>query len=1401
MNMKQSILFKSWLSLLTLMLPQIASAYDFMANNIAYNIVSAANNSVEVAPKTSSSAGSDGSVNYSGNVVINESVYYSGKNYTVVGIGESAFKNSFISSIKLPQTLTYIKKEAFSTCFDLTELSIPASVTQIGTSCFWMCPDLNKVYTYATTPPTCSGTNVFSYMQYNDATLYVPYGCISKYQSAYGWKDFPNFEEMAPSINGHEYVDLQLPSGNLWATTNYGATSPYSYGSYVEWSSNDVITSSWGNEWCTPTINDIKELINNCQWTWTTQNGTKGYLVKGINGNTIFLPAAGIKMGSVMNAGSWCYYWSSTPESSSMTYILLSTASSVWYGSQNTMASLPIRPIYKQTPSVVLATGISLNKSELNLEIGETETLVATVSPSNVTNGNVTWSSSNSSIATVNQNGLVTAKAVGTATISANTTDGTNLSTTCAVNVASETVLSTSITLNKSEMSLEVGDTETLVATVTPSNVTNGSVTWSSSNTGVATVDQNGKVLAKAAGTADITATTNDGTNLTATCQVTVISPPSIVENTITIGNGTVQDETVPIYNWQMGSYVGSECLYVKDQLADLKAGDKITSIAFYLVSGNAKGGNFNVRMKNTSISSLKNNADAHDTSCIEVNYNDQVNGNVTLEPYSGGQWINFPLSTPFVYNGENIIVDIRNTTPGTRSGWCYFATTTYNGVRRSLVWNIANSEDPHADGFNSGGIFGYNNTSNLPNIKITYATCVLATGISLNKPSMSLAVGDTETLVATVTPSNVTNGSVTWSSSAPSIATVDVNGKVTAVAVGTATITATTTDGSNLSASCEYTVKAAGEMPYSFMEEGIAYNINTGTQTLVITYTDKTDTYANNYLGLTAANIPATVSHEGVNYVVIGIAEHAFRNCKTLTSVSLPTTLASVNTYAFGGCEALESMTVASGNPIYDSRNNCNAIIEKSTNRLIAGCKTTVIPEDVTAIGTFAFYEHNGLETIKIPSSVTVIERSAFNHILGLKHIVVPNSVVTLEPYVFSQCYGLEEVTIGSGVTSIGMGLLYGCAAVTSLTSYIKDPTIVAMGTNVFKNMDYENCVLHVPAGTVDTYKIADQWKDFLNIVPMKYGDVNGDGHVSSVDITALYNYLLNGDNSELVNGDVDGDGHISSVDVTAVYNVLLGLTQSENEFTVNGVTFKMVPVQGGTFMMGATADEFYYDWEVPRHQVTLNSFSIGQTEVTQELWQAVMGSNMSYFTGDDNLPVDNVSWYDCQEFISKLNQITGKNFRLPTDAEWEYAARGGKNSQGFEYAGSSNIDDVAWYYNNSSLRSHPVATKQPNELGIYDMCGNMYEWCQDWFSSYSADAQTNPTGPVSGTNRVTRGGCWHDFDWDCRVSHRYRGMPDSHDQYCGFRLALQLLFIKKQDLILEIIYVVIHSHFCQST
>ena len=226
---------------------------------------------------------------------------------------------------------------------------------------------------------------------------------------------------------------------------------------------------------------------------------------------------------------------------------------------------------------------------------------------------------------------------------------------------------------------------------------------------------------------------------------------------------------------------------------------------------------------------------------------------------------------------------------------------------------------------------------------------------------------------------------------------------------------------------------------------------------------------------------------------------------------------------------------------------------------------------------------------------------------------------------------------------------------------------------------------------------------------------------------------------------------------------------------FVVEGVSFDMVEVRGGTFRMGATSEQGSdaESDEKPVHSVTLSSYYIGKTEVTQALWKAVMGSNPSEFKGDD-LPVERVSWYDCQEFIRELNALTGQNFRLPTEAEWEFACRGGNNSRGYKYSGSNYIDNVAWYCLNSGEKTHPVASKLPNELGIYDMSGNVDEWCSDWYGGYTSGAQTNPKGPYDGSDRVYRGGSWHFIVRFCRSSVRDFNFPANRYGGLGLRLAL---------------------------
>ncbi len=242
--------------------------------------------------------------------------------------------------------------------------------------------------------------------------------------------------------------------------------------------------------------------------------------------------------------------------------------------------------------------------------------------------------------------------------------------------------------------------------------------------------------------------------------------------------------------------------------------------------------------------------------------------------------------------------------------------------------------------------------------------------------------------------------------------------------------------------------------------------------------------------------------------------------------------------------------------------------------------------------------------------------------------------------------------------------------------------------------------------------------------------------------------------------------------------------VVMDEKTFTVKGhgktVTFKMKLVKAGTFQMGSTTG---YDNEKPVHSVTLTKdYYMGETEVTQALWYAVMGQSPtsdgskweSKFGKGDNYPAYNISYEDSKQFLTKLNQMTGQTFRFPTEAEWEFAAKGGTKSKGYMYAGSNTIDDVAWYEKNSGDKTHVVAGKNANELGLYDMSGNVWEWCYDWYGSYSSSAQTNPTGAVSSSRRVDRGGSWRGYATFCRAAFRYSDGPSIHGSTLGLRLAL---------------------------
>ncbi|MEZ4825768.1 MAG: formylglycine-generating enzyme family protein [Bacteroidia bacterium] len=238
--------------------------------------------------------------------------------------------------------------------------------------------------------------------------------------------------------------------------------------------------------------------------------------------------------------------------------------------------------------------------------------------------------------------------------------------------------------------------------------------------------------------------------------------------------------------------------------------------------------------------------------------------------------------------------------------------------------------------------------------------------------------------------------------------------------------------------------------------------------------------------------------------------------------------------------------------------------------------------------------------------------------------------------------------------------------------------------------------------------------------------------------------------------------------------------MTISLTEYEKNLPHHEMIFVEGGEFYMGGN-DVDAHDSEKPVHKVRLTSFYMGKYPVTQALWHTVMETNPSDFK-EENHPVEQVSWNDTQTFLQNLNKKARKIYRLPTEAEWEFAARGGIYSQGYLYAGSDKLKDVGWYRENSENKTHPVGQKLSNELSLFDMSGNVWEWCSDWYSREyyqkcaERDVVENPIGSYSGVYRVRRGGCCLSHPQICRIGFRNYTSPGIHDDSLGFRLALSI-------------------------
>ena len=389
--------------------------------------------------------------------------------------------------------------------------------------------------------------------------------------------------------------------------------------------------------------------------------------------------------------------------------------------------------------------------------------------------------------------------------------------------------------------------------------------------------------------------------------------------------------------------------------------------------------------------------------------------------------------------------------------------------------------------------------------------------------------------------------------------------------------------------------------------------------------------------------------------------------------------------------------------------------------------------------------------------------------------------------------CWGTDDnPTIDDSHTVDGGGAGAFISNITGLTGsttyYVRAYATSSAGTAYGETKTFKTTEYIFP--TVTTSEV-----DYISATTAKCGGVVTEGDFTVTARGVCWNTADNPtiDDSHTVDGGGAGSftSNITGLTENTTYYVrayatssagtVYGETKTFETFktilslTVNGVSFEMVYVEGGSFDMGATTEqgsEADSD-EYPVHSVTLSDYYIGKYEVTQELWKAVMGSNPSEFIGAQK-PVECVSWNDCQEFVSRLNILTGATFRIPTEAEREYAARGGKKSRHYKYSGSNNIFGVAWHDGNSGGETHEVGTKTANELGIYDMSGNVREWCSDWYGDYSAGSQTNPQGPSSGSYRVHRGGSWGDIAGRCRVSNRDGGGPSNSSFSRGLRLVL---------------------------
>ena len=1042
---------------------------------------------------------------------------------------------------------------------------------------------------------------------------------------------------------------------------------------------------------------------------------------------------------------------------------------------QNVSATchITVRPILPQS--------IILNTDEASLLLGETIELTATVRPENTTDKTVTWTSSDESIATVNANGLVTAVGVGECDITATCQ---NVSATCHITVLP--ILPQSIILNSNNESLHIAETVQLTATVMPESTIDKTVTWSSSDASVATVDANGLVTAVGVGECGITATCQ---NVSATCHITVLP---ILAQSITLNFDSTMVKEGNIV--QLNATILPE--NTTDKTVTWSSSDKRIAIVDSngLVTTMAPG-----ECDITSSCSAVNDIchisviDPADitiqieapqiSSCLQ----NKASINISMDPIPTELRAESSDTTVAVVQIEDNILTIEGLGIGyadiiigsqdgiSQSDTCQVSIYTYigdaNGSGNTTVADVTflidllltNQPYNYLADTNADGRNGIDDVTCLIDLLLNgQSECELIApqSLTLSQQEANIPIGNAITLTATIEPEDVYNTVISWESTNKSVATVN-DGVITAKGIGSCDIIAKCLNVENVCHVTVYEIK-----PESVTLDHVNEQMHVGEQ-LTLTAT----VYPSN---VTNPTITWSTTNKSIAKVVNGVvtaisvgecditATCQDKQATCHISVVEITPDSIVLNHVNEQMQVGEQLTLIA--TVYPSNVTNPTITWTTTNRAVATVTNGVVKAvgvgecDITATcqGKQATCHISVISVT--PDSIVLNHVNEQMHVgeqLTLTATVYPSNVTN--PTITWATTNRSVATVTNGVVkAVGVGECDITATCQGKQATCHITVVAVLPESI--TLNYTNKRMNV----------GDKLTLIATVSPSNVTNPTVTWSSTKTSVATVANGVV----TAVAVGECDIKATCQNVSATCHITVQ-GSTTS-GEITVNGVTFVMVPVPGGTFTMGISIQGDASTDNKIQHQVTLSDFAIGQTEVTQELWYAVMGYNPSINKANPQYPVEYVTWNDCQNFIATLNDLTGLNFRLPTEAEWEYAARGGKLSQGYRFSGSNTLYEVAWCNGNSGGSIHPVGQLAPNELGLYDMTGNVKEWTNDWYAYYTSAAQTDPTGPATGSWKVFRGGSYDSKAAECYVTKRASREVTFHNTNLGLRLVL---------------------------